>query len=101
MIVITVIEGLSLREKLPLLEQVTSCVQRACNGEKVPASNRVFSIFEPHTELLKRGKAHKSVELGHMVTIGQTVEKFISFYCVEEKSRYDIKVDDESFRDHK
>lgn len=90
-----------LREKLPLMEQVTSCAQRACNGEKVPASDRIFSIFEPHTELLKRGKAHKPVEFGHMVTIGQTAEKFISFYCVEEKSRHDIKVGDESLRDHK
>ena len=35
-------------------------------GEKVPAE-RVFSIFEPHTELLKRGGGHKPVEFGHMV----------------------------------
>jgi len=37
-----------LREKLPLMEQVSACAQRVYAGEKVPASDRVFSIFEPH-----------------------------------------------------
>ena len=90
-----------LREKLPLMEQVAACARRVFNGEKVPAADRVFSIFEPHTELLKRGKARKPVEFGHMVTIGQTAEKFISYYCVEEQSRHDIKIGDESLREHK
>jgi IS5 family transposase len=90
-----------LREKLPLMEQVSACAQRVYAGEKVPASDRVFSIFEPHTELLKRGKARKPVEFGHMVTIGQTAEKFISYYCVEEQSRHDVKVGDDALRDHK
>jgi transposase, IS5 family len=90
-----------LREKLPLMEQVTACARRVFNGEKVPATDRVFSIFEPHTELLKRGKARKPVEFGHMVTIGQTAEKFISYYCVEEESRHDIKIGDESLHEHK
>ena len=90
-----------LREMLPLMEQVAACARRAFNGETVPASDRIFSIFEPHTELLKRGKARKPVEFGHMVTIGQTEEKFISFYCVEEQSRHDTKIGDEALREHK
>jgi IS5 family transposase len=90
-----------LREKLPLMRQVVSCARRYYNGEKVPASERIFSIFEPHTELLKRGKVHKPVEFGHMVTIGQTEEKFISFYRVEEKSRHDKVLGDEALEDHK
>lgn len=90
-----------LREKLPLMEQVVACTRRACNGEKVPASERIFSIFEPHTELLKRGKVRKPVEFGHMVTIAQTAEKFISFYRVEEQSRHDVHMGDEALRDHK
>ena len=90
-----------LGEKLPLMEQVTVCARRVFNGEKVPATDRIFSIFEPHTELLKRGKARKPVEFGHMVSIGQTAEKFISYYCVEQRSRHDIKLGDESLREHK
>jgi len=90
-----------LREMLPLMERVATCARRVFNGEKVPASDRIFSIFEPHTELLKRGKARKPVEFGHMVTIGQTEEKFISFYNVEEHSRHDTKIGDEALRNHK
>lgn len=90
-----------LREILPLMEQVAACARRVYNGETVLASDRIFSIFEPHTELLKRGKARKPVEFGHMVSIGQTAEKFISYYCVEEQSRHDIKVGDEALREHK
>jgi len=90
-----------LRDKLPLMERIAACARRVYNGETVPASDRIFSIFEPHTELLKRGKARKPVEFGHMVTIGQTAEKFISFYCVEKQSRHDIRIGDEALREHK
>lgn len=90
-----------LRTMLPRVEQVVGCAHRANNGETVPAADRIFSIFEPHAELLKRGKARKPVEFGHMVTIGQTKEKFISFYSVEEKSRHDIHMGDEALKDHK
>lgn len=90
-----------LRSMLPRMRRVVSCGRRVFEGETVPASDRIFSLFEPHTELLKRGKAHKPVEFGHMVTIGQTAEKFISFYRVEEHSRHDSVLGDEAIRAHK
>jgi transposase, IS5 family len=90
-----------LKRVLPLMEHVVLQARRAFSGETVPASERIFSIFEPHTELLMRGKAHKPVEFGHMVSIGQTVEKFISFCRVEEKSRHDRVIGDEAREDHR
>lgn len=59
--------------------------RRVLQGEKVPNDEKLFSIFEPHTELLKRGKAGKPIEFGHMVLFGQTREKFITNYEVYEK----------------
>jgi IS5 family transposase len=50
----------------------------------VPAAERLFSIFEPHTELIKRGKSRRPVEFGHVVLLEQTREKFISSYQVME-----------------
>ena len=41
-----------------------------------------FSIFEPHTELIKRGRRQKPVEFGHAVLLCQTPEEFISDYEV-------------------
>jgi IS5 family transposase len=53
-------------------------------GQSVPASERVFSLFEPHTELICRGKSHKPVEFGHALLLSETKEKFISGYEVME-----------------
>lgn len=56
--------------------------RRVFDGEIVPAKEKVYSLFESHTELLQRGKAGKPVEFGHKVLIAQTGEKFISHYHV-------------------
>ena len=90
-----------LEDYLPAMKQVLSQSARAFNGETVPACERVFSIFEPHTELLMRGKDHKPFEFGHLVQIGQTGQKFISYYEVAEKSRHDVDVVDDGLNDHR
>jgi len=46
------------------------------------ADEKVYSLFEEHTELLKRGKAGKPIEFGHKVLIAQTGEKSIYHYQV-------------------
>lgn len=66
---------------LPLIDMVCSTARRAqLRGETVPACERVFSIFEGHTELIKRGKRSKPVEFGHCICLTQTCEKFITDY---------------------
>ena len=59
--------------------------RRVLDGEVVPNDEKIFSLFEPHTELLKRGKAGKPIEFGHMVLLQQVENKFISDYKVFEK----------------
>jgi IS5 family transposase len=56
--------------------------RRVVCGESVPNEEKLFSLFEPHTELLKRGKAGKDIEFGHMIQIQQVAEKFITDYDV-------------------
>ena len=69
--------------------------RRVLNGVQVPNDEKLFSIFEPHTELLKRGKAGKPIEFGHMVLLAQTPEKFISVYeACEKKPNEHMLVDD-------
>ncbi len=69
----------------------SSATARRANvdGETVPASERVFSLFEPHTELIKRGRRQKPVEFGHKVLLCETAEKFITDYEVYEKQQPD------------
>lgn len=90
-----------LEESLADMRHVVAQSRRAFSGETVPASERIFSIFEPHTELLMRGKEHKPYEFGHLVQIGQTEEKFISFYSVDPLSRQDVAMVDPVLEDHK
>ena len=56
--------------------------QRVIEGKQVPNDQKLFSIFEPHTELLIRGKAGKPIEFGHMIQIQQVDGKFITHYDV-------------------
>lgn len=56
--------------------------RRVIEAQAVPNRQKLFSIFEPHTELLKRGKAGKLVEFGHKIQIQQVPSKFITGYDV-------------------
>jgi IS5 family transposase len=69
-------------------------------GEVVPAKERIFSLFEDHTELIKRGRRNKPVEFGHKILLGQTKEKFITQYCVMEKQIVDCKLPDRILQEH-
>jgi IS5 family transposase len=59
--------------------------RRVLAGESVPNEEKLFSLFEPHTELLKRGKAGRDLEFGHMIQIQQVREKFITAYEAYER----------------
>ena len=63
--------------------------RREFDGEKVPNGEKVFSIFEPHTELIMRGRRGRPVEFGHKVLLTQSKEKFITDYVVLEENRSD------------
>ena len=70
-----------LKRFLSSMKKVVAQARRSqLEGETVPAAERVFSIFEPHTELIKRGRREKPVEFGHAVLLCQTREKFITDY---------------------
>ena len=69
-------------------------------GETVPASERVFSLFEPHTELIKRGRRQKPVEFGHKVLLCETAEKFITDYEVYEKQQPDCDLTESVIERH-
>ena len=82
--------GQSLSDHLPVMRQVVRVARRrAFDGERVPNADKVFSIFEAHTELIKRGRRGRPVEFGHKVLLTQSREKFITDYVVLEKNRND------------
>jgi IS5 family transposase len=56
--------------------------RRVLQGEKVPTEEKIYSIFEPHTDLIKRGKAQKPVEFGHKVFLAESAQGLITDYQV-------------------
>ena len=56
--------------------------RRVLQGEQVPNRQKLFSIFETHTDLIKRGKILKPVEFGHKVFIAESAHGLITQYRV-------------------
>jgi IS5 family transposase len=56
--------------------------RRVIDNEQVPAAEKIYSIFEPHTALIKRGKAGKPVEFGHKIYLAETRSGLITQYWV-------------------
>ena len=70
---------------IPLVEQVIQqTVRRVLEGEKVPAQEKLVSIFEPHTDIIRRGKKGRPVEFGHKVWLDEVDGGIVSSYRILE-----------------
>jgi len=68
---------------LLLTEKVCGTARRrVLLGETVPNAEKIFSIFEPHTELIKRGKEPDPIQYGHKVLVIEDAAGFICDYQV-------------------
>jgi IS5 family transposase len=52
--------------------------RRVLEGQKVPNTEKLFSIFEPHTQLYKRGKAAEPVQFGRQLLVYEDGAGFIT-----------------------
>src|ERR671933_2307852 len=80
-----------LREKfetfLPRLEQVIrQTVRRVLGGETVPASEKIVSLFEPHTQIIVRHKAGKPVEFGRKLWLEEVDGGIVSGWRVLDQA---------------
>jgi IS5 family transposase len=56
--------------------------RRVLKGEPVPADEKIYSIFETHTDLIKRGKVQKPIEFGHKIFLAESARGLITQYDV-------------------
>lgn len=61
--------------------------RRLLQDEVIPAGEKIYSIFEPHTEWITKGKMSKKVELGHLLLITTDQYQFIADYKVMESEK--------------
>jgi IS5 family transposase len=52
-----------------LIKHLDLIERRVLKGESIPHAEKDFSLFEPHTEWINKGKVSPPVELGHKVLI--------------------------------
>ena len=69
--------------------QIDQIRRRALQGERIPHAEKVFSIFEPYTEWISKGKAGVPVKLGLRVAVSEDQFGFILGYRVMEKETDD------------
>jgi hypothetical protein len=69
--------------------QIDQIRRRAVEGEDIPHAEKVFSIFEPYTEWVSKGKAGVPVELGLRVCVVEDQHGFILHHQVMEKTTDD------------
>lgn len=62
--------------------QIDQIRRRVIEGETIPHAEKVFSLFEPHTEWISKGKAGVPVELGLKVCIVKDQFQFILHHQV-------------------
>jgi IS5 family transposase len=56
--------------------------RRLLKEETIPAHEKVFSLFEPHTEWIQKGKQRPNVELGHRLLVATDQQQLIQDYAV-------------------
>lgn len=64
-------------------EQARSqCERRVVGGEKVPATEKIVSVFEDHTDIICRGKTQSPTEFGHKALFTTGRSGLITHYAV-------------------
>lgn len=66
----------------PLLRRVISQTRQRILGGDTHVRDKVLSLFEPHTEAIRKGKLDRPTEFGKLVTIQETENQIVSFYEV-------------------
>ena len=69
--------------------QIDQIRRRVLLGERIPHAQKLFSLFEPHTEWINKGKAGVPVELGLRVAVVEDSARFILHHRVMEKTTDD------------
>jgi IS5 family transposase len=88
------LEGLrkELDTMVPRVQQVIRQAKQRVFGGDTHAAEKLVSVFEPTTEIIRKGKASKPTEFGKMVKIQEAENQIITDYAVYEKRPSDSEL---------
>jgi IS5 family transposase len=72
----------SLQHYLPLVEKVITQSQARIFQAQTRHPDKILSLFEPHSVVIRKGKAHKPNEFGRLVRIDEVEKGLVSNYAV-------------------
>jgi transposase, IS5 family len=83
----TLLEGLraKLDTMVPLLRQVMRQTRARVFGGDTHAEGKIVSVFEPTTEIIRKGKAGKPTEFGKMVKLQEAENQIVVEYEVYDR----------------
>jgi IS5 family transposase len=74
----------------PLVQRVVDQTRARLLGGDTHVADKVLSLFEPHTETIRKGKISKPNEFGKLVTIQESEHQIITAYDVHAKRPADV-----------
>ena len=82
-----VIEGdrTYLETMIPRVQQVLRQTHERIDHGNTHAPGKIVSLFEPHTEVIRKGKAGKPTEFGKMVKIQEAEQQIVTHYEVYDQ----------------
>jgi IS5 family transposase len=85
------LEGLrhELDEMVPLVKQVMKQTRARIFHSYTHSKGKIVSVFEPSTEIIRKGKASKPTEFGKMVKLQEAENQIITAYEVYAERPYD------------
>jgi len=83
----------SIKHFVELTKQVCGTARRrVLEGETVPNEDKLFSIFEPHTQLYKRGKAGQPIQFGRLLLVYEDAAGFLVHQHLIDRDAQDVDV---------
>jgi IS5 family transposase len=89
-----------LRHFVPLVEKVVEQTQERVFLGNRHVKGKVLSLFEPHSQALRKGKAHKPTEFGRLVRVDEVENGIVSCYEVLEGNASDTKAWGAALKQH-
>ena len=69
-------------------------------GVQVPDAEKIYCIFAPRTDFIKRGKVHTPLEFGHKVFLTESANGLITQYAVLDGNPNDHRYVEASLERH-
>ncbi len=81
-----------LDQMIPLVQQVVRQTRQRIMGGDTRAEGKIVSLFEPQTEVIRKGKAGKPTEFGKLVKVQEAENQIVTHYSVFDQRPSDSEL---------